>query len=59
MRIKNRGLDDSTEDTVKDLIGYLILLKIALEEKSSEPFTLQDWQKEMLEKEGFYTTTTT
>lgn len=58
MRIKNRGLDDSTEDTVKDLIGYLILLKIALEE-TSEPPTLQDWQKEMLENEGFFTTTTT
>jgi hypothetical protein len=30
MRIKNRGLNDETEDTVSDLIGYLILLKIAL-----------------------------
>jgi hypothetical protein len=30
MRIKNRGLNDNTEDTVVDLIGYLILLKIAL-----------------------------
>lgn len=30
MRIKNRGLNDETEDTVSDLIGYLILLKIAM-----------------------------
>lgn len=30
MRIKMRGIDDETEDTVQDLIGYLILLKIAL-----------------------------
>lgn len=30
MRIKMRGIDDKTEDTVQDLIGYLILLKIAL-----------------------------
>ena len=30
-RIKNRGLDDETEDTLDDLIGYLILLKIARE----------------------------
>tara|TARA_R100001244_G_scaffold55693_5_gene47690 strand:+ start:350 stop:802 length:453 start_codon:yes stop_codon:yes gene_type:complete len=30
-RIKNNGLDDATEDTLDDLIGYLILLKIARE----------------------------
>jgi len=30
MRIKNRGLNDATEDTVSDLIGYLILLKVAM-----------------------------
>ena len=28
-RIKNSGLDDATEDTLDDLIGYLILLKVA------------------------------
>jgi len=28
-RIKNVGLEDKTEDTLDDLIGYLILLKIA------------------------------
>ena len=30
MRIKSRGITDATEDTVQDLIGYLILLKIAI-----------------------------
>ena len=30
-RIKNNGLDDATEDTLDDLIGYLVLLKIARE----------------------------
>ena len=28
-RIKNKGLYDKTEDTLSDLIGYLVLLKIA------------------------------
>jgi len=32
-RIKNNGLNDATEDTLDDLIGYLILLKIARETK--------------------------
>ncbi len=27
-RIRNAGLDDDTEDTLLDLIGYLILLRI-------------------------------
>jgi hypothetical protein len=30
-RIKNKGVNDKTEDTVSDLIGYLILYKAALE----------------------------
>tara|TARA_R110000772_G_scaffold2978_2_gene10962 strand:+ start:76 stop:333 length:258 start_codon:yes stop_codon:yes gene_type:complete len=30
MRVKNKGITDLTEDTVTDLIGYLILLKAAL-----------------------------
>ncbi len=33
-RIKNRGLDDATEDTLDDLIGYLILLKIARQNRA-------------------------
>ena len=32
-RIKNKGITDKTEDTVDDLIGYLLLLKMALEKK--------------------------
>jgi|TARA_R100000995_G_C3473750_1_gene119744 hypothetical protein len=35
-RIKNVGLDDATEDTLDDLIGYLILLKIARETGGSK-----------------------
>ena len=33
MRIKSRGITDATEDTIQDLIGYLILLKIAIRNK--------------------------
>jgi len=32
-RIKNSGLTDATEDTVKDLCGYLVLLLIALDKE--------------------------
>ena len=34
-RIKNSGLDDATEDTLDDLIGYLILLKISRSEAAA------------------------
>ena len=30
-RIKNKGINDKTEDTVDDIIGYLLLLKISME----------------------------
>jgi len=32
-RISTMGIDDKAEDTIKDLIGYLILLQIAKERK--------------------------
>lgn len=32
-RIKNKGINDKTEDTVDDLIGYLLLLKMSLNER--------------------------
>lgn len=34
-RIRHRGLRSSDEDTLLDLIGYLVLIYIALEEASS------------------------
>ena len=30
-RIKNRGINDDTEDSLMDLMGYLVLLKIAMD----------------------------
>lgn len=35
-RINNSGLNGDTEDTLNDLIGYLILLKIARKNKIME-----------------------
>tara|TARA_R100001463_G_scaffold81978_1_gene136507 strand:+ start:885 stop:1244 length:360 start_codon:yes stop_codon:yes gene_type:complete len=35
-RIRNKGITDQTEDTVDDLIGYLLLLKMALQKKEQE-----------------------
>jgi len=54
MRIKNQGFRGYGEDNVKDLIGYLILLKIALDDEKSEPH-LKDWQEEVV---SYYQTTT-
>lgn len=33
-RIKMKGITDQTEDTISDLIGYLILLKVQLKKDS-------------------------
>ena len=54
MRIKTQGFRGYGEDNVKDLIGYLILLKIALEDEKLDPH-LKDWQEEVVK---FYETTT-
>lgn len=35
-RIKQKGIYDETEDTVKDLCGYLILLMIALKDEKED-----------------------
>ena len=45
-RIKNRGLNDATEDTLDDLIGYLILLKIARQNRADGVtlYTTCNWE---------------
>lgn len=52
MRIKTQGFRGYGEDNVKDLIGYLILLKIAIEDEKDEPH-LREWQETIFTVEGF------
>jgi len=51
MRIQNKGINDETEDTITDLIGYLILLKVAIikEEGQSDYYEAIDIDKSILE----------
>ena len=55
MRIKTQGFRGYGEDNVKDLIGYLILLKIALEDEKDEPH-LRPWQEQLIQE--YHQTTT-
>ena len=50
MRIQNRGINDKTEDTVSDLIGYLILLKVAMYKEKDEEY---DMFKETIASGGY------
>lgn len=36
-RIQNKGITDETEDSISDLLGYLVHLKIALVRKKETP----------------------
>tara|TARA_Y100001963_G_scaffold145698_1_gene219671 strand:+ start:2470 stop:2862 length:393 start_codon:yes stop_codon:yes gene_type:complete len=40
MRIQNKGINDKTEDTVSDLIGYLILLKVAMYKEKHDEYNM-------------------
>ena len=51
MRIKNLGITDKTEDTIQDLIGYLILLKIAIEDERNN-LQVSDRQESELHYSG-------
>jgi len=55
MRIKTQGFRGYGEDNIKDLIGYLILLKIAVREEEEsrveEDFKLKNWQEDILKIE--------
>ena len=49
MRIKNTGITDETEDTLIDLIGYLVLYKVAIIKEKVDEF---ESEKEILEMGG-------
>jgi hypothetical protein len=38
-RIENVGIAPETLDTIDDLIGYLVLLKVAIDDKNKKEFT--------------------
>ena len=51
MRIKNtEGFEGFGEDNIKDLTGYLILLRIAMDNEKEEPH-LERWQETILSVE--------
>ena len=49
MRIKNTGITVKTEDTLIDLIGYLVLYKVAMIKEKVDEF---ESEKEILEMGG-------
>ena len=50
MRIQNVGVNDETEDTLSDLIGYLILYKVALIKEKNDSY---EGDKEIIGMWGF------
>ena len=52
MRIQNVGVNDETEDTISDLIGYLVLYKVALIIEKDEEYNSE---KEIIENGGYVT----
>ena len=53
-RIKQKGIYDKTEDTVKDLVGYLILLLIALKDKEEPLNQMKNRNKPPEDHEGWF-----
>jgi hypothetical protein len=54
-RIKQKGIYDKTEDTVKDLTGYLILLLIALKDKEQPLEDMKNRNKPFRDHSGWFT----
>jgi len=58
-RIKNMGVSSASEDTLMDLIGYLVLLKIQLNKSMSSGFETmaKETQKKIVDQLGLVTFT--
>jgi hypothetical protein len=58
-RIKNMGVSSASEDTLMDLIGYLILLKIQLNKSMSSGYEAmaKETQKKIVDQLGLVTFT--
>ena len=54
-RIKQKGIYDKTEDTVKDLTGYLILLLIALKDQKQPTEDVTNRNKPFRDHSGWFT----
>ncbi len=56
-RIKNMGVSSASEDTLMDLIGYLVLLKIQLNKSMSSGFEAmaKETQKKIVDQLGLVT----
>ena len=57
-RIKQKGIYDKTEDTVKDLTGYLILLLIALKDQKQPTEDVTNVNKPYRDHSGWFTNNT-
>ena len=53
-RIKQKGIYDKTEDTVKDLTGYLILLLIALKDQKQPTEDMKNRNKPFRDHSGWF-----
>jgi|14_taG_2_1085336.scaffolds.fasta_scaffold02832_7 hypothetical protein len=54
-RIKQKGIYDKTEDTVKDLTGYLILLLIALKDREQPNEEMKNRNRPFRDHSGWFT----
>ena len=52
-RIKNQGINDLSEDSVSDLIGYLVLLKLSLSKNKVENYSKINYAYTIIDERGY------